>query len=116
MSVPTDPAPLMSTDEAAAHLREVLDGMPTEKLADLELKILIASAVVLDYLKGQADPTWDETTVPLVVKAAALQYLGMLWEHRGDDETSGSYGSDFDARAWDAMDRILKRRRDPTLQ
>lgn len=112
MSVPTDPAPLVTTDEAAAHLREVLDGMPAEKLADLELKILIASAVVLDYLKGQADPTWDETTVPLVVKGATLAYLAHVWEHRGDDETP----VDVDARAWEAMDRILKRRRDPTLQ
>jgi hypothetical protein len=87
--------------------------MPADKLADLELKIGIACATILDYLKDRGDPTWDTFTVPRVVKAAALTYLALIWEHRGDDETQNT---NFDAMAWEGIDRLLKRSRDPALR
>jgi hypothetical protein len=119
---PTTPPPsggsgdalaFVTLDEAAAHLHEVLAGMPDDIRADLELKIGIASSVVLDYLKDRGDPTWDAFTVPLVVKGATLAYLAYEWEHRGDDETGAT---NFDASIWGVLDRVLKRRRDPALQ
>jgi hypothetical protein len=103
---------LVTVDEAAGHLREVLDGMPADKRADLDLKVAIASAAIVDYLKTRADPTWDDTTAPPIVKGAVLSLLGAYWEHRGDDDTSGNNYLD---QAWTGVELMLRRLRDPAL-
>ena len=117
MTVPIDPPdPLVqfvTVDEAAAHLREVLDGMPADVLADLTLKITIASGVILDYLTDRGDPTWTETTAPMLVKAATLEYLAFTWEHRGDDDTTNT---NFAEKTWQRIDLLLHRARDPVLR
>jgi gp6-like head-tail connector protein len=96
-------AALVTLTQAKSHLRD-----PDAAKADLELKIEQASAIILDYLKGEADPAWDEDTVPMPVQAATLLMLGHLYEHRGDDMTP-------DDVVWNAIGRLLCRFRDPAL-
>lgn len=76
---------------------------------DAEITMLLeqASAIVYDYIGTRADPTWDETSAPLVVQAATLVTLGYRWEHRGDDSD--------DAPLWTALGSLLMRTRDPAL-
>ena len=69
---------LVSVDEANGHLRLDLEtdgGSPVaytdERLPDLQLKITLASGIVVDYLKT-ADTGWDAETVPAPVKVAVL--------------------------------------------
>ena len=104
-------APLVPTDAAITHLR-LATPLSSEAQADLDLKLGHASAAMVDYLKDRADPTWDETTTPLIVQAAILLYLTNLWEHRGDD---GASSNDADAACWAAIERLLRRSRDPAL-
>src|SRR5262245_38901635 len=106
-------ATLVTIDEAADHLREILDGMPPEKSNDLALKVAIASEAIIDFLKDRADPTWDETSAPPVVKGAVLHLLGAYWEHRGDDDTAGT---NFTDQTWEAVGLMLMRLRDPALK
>jgi hypothetical protein len=103
-------APLVPSDAAITHLRLATPLTP-EAQADLDLKLGQASDAIVDYLKDRADPTWDATTTPLIVQAAILLYLTNLWEHRGDDGAT----NDADAACWLAIERLLRRSRDPAL-
>lgn len=105
--------PLVTVEEAANHLREILEGMPDEKADDLVLKISIASQAVVDFLKDRADPEWDETTAPPIVKGAVLHLLGGYWEHRGDDDSAGT---NWTEKTWEAIGLMLMRLRDPALR
>src|SRR5262245_2492186 len=104
---------LVSMQEAKTHLRITDD----DHDADIQVKADQASAIVVDYLKDRADDTWDETTTPLPVKAAALFLVGHLYEHRGDDLATvpGLGANNFDEAVWGAVGRLLARFRDPAL-
>jgi hypothetical protein len=97
--------PLLTLATAKLHLR-ISD---TAHDADVQLKADQASAIVVDYLKADADPTWTPETVPLVVQSTMLSVLACLYEHRGDD-----YGvDDPDAALWTAIEKRLARLRKP---
>ena len=114
MATSPDAPTILTIDEAAAHVREILDGMPADKLADLNLKAAVAESAIRLYVKGRWDPGWDDGSVaiPAVVKGAIEYLLGLLWEHRGDDDTNATLN---DATVWAAIDRLLHQLRDPAL-
>lgn len=91
-------------EDAKAHLRVTDDN----ENADVQRKLTQSEAIILDYLKSQADPAWDETTVPGQVVSATLLMLSHLYEHRGDDQKS-------DADLWESIRRLLERSRDPAF-
>ena len=93
--------------EARTHL-QVTDTDHDTEIGD---KVLQAEAVIRGYLGAQSDPTWTIDTVPPEVRAAVLIFLGRLWVHRGDDETTEG----ADAGAWGAVENLLRRRRDPVV-
>ena len=96
---------LVSLSDAKTHLRITT----TAQDADITAKLEAAEAVILDYLKvAWVDETWTRETVPLVVKAAILLMATHLYEHRGDDPMT-------DDKLWEAITRLLMRRRDPAL-
>ena len=86
---------LITKQQAIDHLRLPLEvGSPDSEIAnamdrDLTMKIMQASALILDYLKVSltSPPDWnaDAGTVPLVVQLATLVQLGEIWRFRGDD-------------------------------
>ena len=103
--------PLVTEDPAVTQLR-LATPLSAEAEADLTTKLQQASDAIVDYLKTQADPLWDATTVPAIVQAAILNMpLTNLWEHRGDDGAP----SDSDNACWMAIERLLRRRQDPAL-
>jgi hypothetical protein len=114
--------PLITVAQADAHLRLSLehdDGSPLtytdDRLPDLQLKMLQAEAIVLDYLKvavedpmGTSPPLWSGRHAA-VVQAAVLLVLSALY----DDEierTLGDYLKDDGV-----ISRLLTRLRDPAL-
>ena len=99
---------LVTLATAKQHLR-VYD---TDHDADVTQKMTAASAAIRDYLKERNDPTWDDTTAPPWVVQAVLLLLGNWYEHRGD-----AFGpaNDNDDRVWQAIERVLRRSRDPAL-
>jgi hypothetical protein len=97
---------LVSLQAAKAHLRIPDDD--TAHDADIELKRQAASDIIVDYLKAQADPLWDEDTAPGRVQSAVLLMLGNLYENRGEDMKA-------DDATWQAVQRLLMRSRDPAL-
>lgn len=108
--------PLVSVDQAAAHLRldlpssgSIDDAGDAQLLADLELKIDQASEIVIGYLK-RSESTWDDPdTAPKNLQAATLLLLGALWEDR-----EGSTDVDF-IKPDGPIARLLARDRDPAL-
>lgn len=99
-------AALVSFAVAKSHLR-ITD---TDHDAEIQSKLEIASAEIVNYLDVQADPLWDEDTAPLDVQGATLKRLGCLYEHRGDDGASND-----EEKNWDEIGRILARRRNPAF-
>jgi Phage gp6-like head-tail connector protein len=95
---------LVTLSEAKLHLRLTTT---TEDEAVLAIA-LRASDVIVDYLGPRADDTWTAETVPPVIKAAVLLMLSHLYVHRGDDPST-------DDKLWEAIARLLMRRRDPAL-
>jgi len=94
---------LATLAEAKAHLQITDDARDAEVTQFLAL----ASAQVFDYIGTRADPAWDETSAPDVVRAATLRALVHNWEHRGDDSD--------DTALWTAIGALLMRTRDPAL-
>jgi hypothetical protein len=94
---------LATLAEAKAHLQITDDARDAEVTQFLSL----ASAQVFDYIGTRADPAWDETSAPNVVRAATLRALVHNWEHRGDDSD--------DTALWAALGALLMRTRDPAL-
>jgi hypothetical protein len=98
-------AALLTLADAKRHLRVDTE----DENADILVKVDQASAIVIDYLKSQADATWTAATVPGHVQAATLIMLAHLYEHRGDDPM------DTDEKVWLAVGRLLMRSRDPAM-
>jgi hypothetical protein len=94
---------LATLDEAKAHL-QITDDSRDAEVAQM---LALASAQVFDYIGTRADPTWDETTAPDVVRAETLKTVVHNWEHRGDDSD--------DAALWAQLRDLLMRTRDPAL-
>jgi|GraSoiStandDraft_4_1057263.scaffolds.fasta_scaffold10257_5 hypothetical protein len=94
---------LATLAEAKAHLQITDDTRDAEVTQFLEL----ASAQVFDYVGSRADPLWDETTAPPVVRAATLKAVVWNWQHRGDDSD--------ETQVWTAIGQLLMRTRDPAL-
>ena len=93
----------ISLAEAKAHLQITDDARDAEVTQFLSL----ASAQVFDYIGERADPLWDDTTAPPVVRAATLKALVWNWQHRGDDSD--------ETALWLAIGNLLMRTRDPAL-
>ena len=101
-------AVLVTLVQAKAHLRITLPALDPGDL-DIQLKLDQAEAIILRYLKTQADPLWvSPATAPGNVTAAILLLLADLFEHRGDDQT-------LDEKTWTAIERLLVGIRDPAL-
>jgi len=101
-------AVLVTLATAKLHLRITTAALDPGDV-DLQLKLDQAEAVILRYLKGQADPLWtNPATAPGNVTAAILLMLSSLYEHRGDDET-------LNEQTWTAIERLLVGIRDPAL-
>ena len=98
--------------EAAIHLRldtSDPDWEIGDEALDLGLKVQMAEAIVLDYLKTpDAYQGSDEDDVPFPIKAAMLLVLSDLWEHR-----AGSAADDVFLSK--AVKSLLHRFRDPAL-
>jgi hypothetical protein len=97
--------------EAAIHLR-LNPSEPNwdagDEAADLALKLEMAEAIVLDYLKTPDAYQGSDEEVPFPIRAAMLLVLSDLWEHR-----AGSANDDvFLSRA---VKSLLHRFRDPAL-
>lgn len=104
---------LLSLADAKIHLRIPADDLDHD--ADITSKTAEASDAIREYLKARNDPLWDATTVPGPVRIAVEFLLTHLYEHRGDDMTPTLTGATPDEDVWSAIDRILKRSRDPAL-
>lgn len=86
---------LVTRQQAADHLR--IDDA-TAEADDLDLKILAASAVVLDYVEMSAEDfegsdSDGEPEYPYVLQAATLLIVGDLHRHR--DAGSSAYGDAY---------------------
>ena len=103
-------AKLVTLTQAKAQLGITLPpGDPGDEF--LQDKLNEAEETILDYLKGAnglAVDWVDPTTAPGPVVAAIKLLLADLHEYRGDDEEK-------DEDLWMAIDRLLKRYRDPAL-
>ncbi len=97
---------LVTLARAKAHLRIVSN----DEDEDVYAKVAAASAIVIEYLKSRAVAGWSDGTiaVPGQVEAATLVLLTHLYENRGDDLKA-------DRDAWEAIERLLIRSRDPAL-
>ena len=106
---------LITTQEAVLHLRLDMIGDPSdsppyggdERLPDLQLKMLSAETIILDYLKTH-DTGWTDATVPPPIKASILIMLSALWDNRDGNPSAGDY-----LRPNGAIALLLMRLRDP---
>jgi hypothetical protein len=110
-------ADLVTIVQAEQHLRLT----PGVEEDDLELKISMASAIVLDYLSRPSDVDWQATingwtpaTVPKPVQAAVLLQLGELFRFRGDDDAKAMPDREHGYLAPGVVS-LLYRYRDPAL-
>lgn len=112
---------LITIAQAKAHLRIDVPTTPTPDPsdADLLLKMDLAEAIILDYLKvgAESPPRWTEATVPPVIVAAILLQLAELYRFRGDDPgTIVSSPNRGEAGSLSPMiEGLLRRYRDPAL-
>jgi len=112
--IPVPAPPLVTIDEAAWQVAEVLSAsLPQADRDALERAIVVASGDVLDYLSDRADPAWTPDTVPEPIKHATLLVVGFYWRNRGDD--LGDKGRPADALEA-ALGNLLMRRRDPVVR
>lgn len=99
--------PLITLEEAVGQLKISAD----EDEDDITLKMSLATAIVIDYIK-RPDHGWDADTVPDVVKAAILEQLVELYRFRGDDPQAPAPA---DGYLSPSISRKLHRYRDPAL-
>jgi hypothetical protein len=95
---------LITKEQAKNHLLIDYDDCD----ADLELKMVQAEEIVIDYLK-KPDHGWTEVTVPKTVQAAVLLVLTALFDVRngiGDGDYLAPNGP---------VARLLSRHRDPAI-
>lgn len=81
---------IITIEQAARHLR-IDDIDDSEVLTDLTDKCVQVTAMVLDYLELDAG-TWQDSSdepldVPGQVQAAALIWLGYLWNNRNGEDS-----------------------------
>lgn len=98
---------IIDLQEAKDHVRIVTSQFDS----DISLKILAASAMVINYLKIDLDGSplefpWSGDDVPWDVKAATMLVFGDLWMNRESD-TSNALSP--------AVKSLLHRWRDPAL-
>jgi hypothetical protein len=91
-------AALVTLAEAQTELRQPNPAFA----ADIGKKAEMASELVIDYIK-RPDHGWTDETVPLVVKAAILAVLQILYDEPNGDPLNGN------------VRRMLHRFRDPAL-
>jgi hypothetical protein len=126
MTVPTPPTlvfpieggPLVSQDQALAHLRLVLSSAQPEIQADLTAKIAQSSEAIRRFVDHANDPSWDETSAPKCIQQAVLLHLGCAWDHRGDTGAapSGMSGArDAWAGTWETISQVLMQLHDPAV-
>lgn len=94
-------ATLLTLAQAKTHLRIPTDD--TGHDVDIQLKLNQAEAIILRYLKAQADGTGQDN-----VTAAILLLTTSLYELRGDDQSLSEH-------TWTAIERLLVGIRDPAL-
>ena len=104
-------AGLVTLAVAKAHLK-ITD---TDHDADVQRYADQASLAIVGWLDAQADPAWDETTVPLDVQAAILVMLQNFYDHGELQGPTARTGKSKDEETWDAVERLLMRRRAPSL-
>lgn len=111
--MPLSAASLVTLAEAEAHLRSV----PVADLADVQLKLNAATAIILDYIGSTEHwrtiaAAWTDETVPGYVHSAILLQLEYLFVYRG---------SNIDDRRTDVNElapgvaSLLRRTRDPVV-
>lgn len=106
---------LITVEQAVAHLRPASD----YNVDDLQLKMLQAEALVLDYLKIDDDAltelAWDTDTEPssdrrfAIAQAAILEVLTNLYFDRGDRDNP------TDGPLTPRIKNALGMQRDPSL-
>jgi hypothetical protein len=110
-------AQLVTVEEAYAHvlLPPPVAGSPiTDIERDFANKLAQAQAIVLDYIGDNADPLWDATTAPEIVKAAILLEFGELHRFRGDD-AKDSESEQTDGFLSPRITNLLRRLHDPAM-
>ena len=107
-------AGLISLDVAKLQLR-ITDAAHD---ADVQLKLLQAEAIILDYLKPKRTGTdrpdwpWTAATLPGPVQAAMLVMLQYLYD---DARNTDNVEASDPEKVWTAVDRLLTRFRDRAL-
>jgi len=98
--------PLLTLAEAKVHLRIV----DTASDADITAKLAAAEEQVFAKLGAAADPSWDATSAPRMVRHAVLILLDAFMERRGGDE-----GGEDLRKALEVVDRLLALYRDVSV-
>jgi hypothetical protein len=102
----TPAGPLLTLVEAKAHLK-ITD---TASDADITQKLGAAQEYVFAKLGEAADPSWDATSAPQMVRHAVLLVLDAFYERRGGDE-----GGEQLRKALTVVDQALKQYRDVSV-
>lgn len=97
---------LVDFDDVKAHLR--ITG--TEEDDNIDRLIMVASSIVMDYLKKTPEEAWGVgdpvvVTVPGVVQAATMLIIGELYQERESESSPISPG----------VEALLRRQRDPAI-
>lgn len=117
---------LITKQQAIDHLKLPIELGSPQSLAsssivrDLDMKMALAEALILDYLKVSltSPPDWDveANTVPLVVQIAVLVQLAELWRFRGDDPATVTETQAYpDGQLSPQVTNYLRRWRDPAI-
>jgi hypothetical protein len=108
---------LISVEEARQHVRVATTAFD----ADIQFKILQATAILLNYLKVPSEASvddsplilpWTSVEPPWDIKAAALLIFGDLWQYREGSQISAF--REFDPLS-PAARSLLHRYRDPAM-
>lgn len=100
--------PLLTLVEAKVHLR--IPSTDTASDADISAKLAAAEERVMATLGAAADPSWDATSAPRLVRHAILILLDAFMERRGGDE-----GGEDLRKALEVVDRLLALYRDVSV-
>jgi hypothetical protein len=104
----TPAGPILTLAEAKIHLKVV--PTDTSKDADITAKLAEAQEYIFATLGGAADPSWDATSAPHVVRNAIKIALDAFMERRGGDE-----GGEDLRKALEVVDRLLVKYRDVSV-
>jgi hypothetical protein len=98
--------PLLTLVEAKEHLK-ITD---TASDADIAEKLAEAEEYVFAKLGAAADPSWDATTAPRMVRNAIKLVLDAFYERRGGEESGEQL-----RKALEVVDRALASYRDVSV-